>query len=147
MYFLPRRLTYCSQILSNCNVPVVASSTGDPAGFLLSVSSSRRLSECLRPTTQKGEETLLVRPRTTYWASRTSSERVDQAPGKPAEPDNIIIRGRSAEKQAIPCEVGPDNHWEDKLEPKPIRQHVKRDRGNVINTCRELGQTRDKGSC
>ena len=119
MYFLPRRLTYCSQILSNYNVPVVASSTGDPAGFLLSVSSSRRLSECLRPTTQKGEETLLVRPRTTYWASRTSSERVDQAPGKPAEPDNIIIRGRSAEKQAIPCEVGPDNHWEDKLEPKP----------------------------
>ena len=116
MYFLPRRLTYCSQILSNCNVPVVASSTGDPAGFLLSVSSSRRLSECLRPTTQKGEKTLLVRPRTTYWASRTSSERVDQAPGKPAEPDNIIIRGRSAEKQAIPCEVGPDNHWEDKLE-------------------------------
>ena len=103
MYFLPRRLTYCSQILSNCNVPVVASSTGDPAGFLLSVSSSRRLSACLRPTTQKGEETLLVRPRTTYWASRTSSERVDQAPGKPAEPDNIIIRGRSAEKQAIPC--------------------------------------------
>ena len=78
MYFLPRRLTYCSQILSNYNVPVVASSTGDPAGFLLSVSSSRRLSECLRPTTQKGEETLLVRPRTTYWASRTSSERVDQ---------------------------------------------------------------------
>ena len=27
---------------------------------------------------KKGEETLLVRPRTTYWASRTSSERVDQ---------------------------------------------------------------------
>ena len=54
-------------------------------------------------------------------ASRTSSERVDQAPGKPAEPDNIIIRGRSAEKQAIPWEVGPDNHWEDKLEPKPIK--------------------------
>ena len=93
---------------------------------------------------KRGEELLLVRPRTTYWASRTSSERARTREASRTWQHNH--QGRSAEKQSIPCEVGPGNHWEDKLEPKPIRQHVKRDRGNVLNTCRELGQTRDKGS-
>ena len=71
----------------------------------------------------------------------------EQEPGKPADPDNVIIRAGLQENNPY-LEVGPepDNHWEDKLEPKPIRQNVKKDRGNVLNTCRELGQTRDKGS-
>ena len=94
---------------------------------------------------KRGEKLLLVRPRTTYWASRTSSERARTREASRTWQRNH--QGRSAGKQSIPCEVGPDNHWEDKLEPKPIRQHVKKDRGNVLNTCRELGQTRDKGSC
>ena len=96
--------------------------------------------------TKRVRKLLLVRPRTTYWASRTSSERARTREASRIWQHNH--QGRSAGKQSIPCEVGPepDNHWEDKLEPKPIRQNVKKDRGNVLNTCRELGQTRDKGS-
>ena len=71
----------------------------------------------------------------------------EQEPGKPADPDNVIIRAALQENNPyLEVEPEPDNHWEDKLEPKPIRQNVKKDRGNVLNTCRELGQTRDKGS-
>ena len=50
---------------------------------------------------KKGEELLLVRPRTTYWASRTSSERARTREASRTWQRNH--QGRSAEKQAIPC--------------------------------------------
>ena len=107
---------------------------------------SRRVSACLRPKTKRGEKLLL-------WDDQgipighPGLALSEQEPGKPADPDNVIIRAGLQENNPY-LEVGPepDNNWEDKLEPKPIRQNVKKDRGNVLNTCRELGQTRDKGS-
>ena len=107
---------------------------------------TRRVSECLRPKTKRGEKLLL-------WDDQgipighPGLALSEQEPGKPADPDNVIIRaGLQENNPYLEVEPEPDNHWEDKLEPKPIRQHVKKDRGKVLNTCREPGQTRDKGS-
>ena len=50
---------------------------------------------------KRGEELLLVRPKTTYWASRTSSERARTREASRTWQRNH--QGRSAEKQAIPC--------------------------------------------
>ena len=50
---------------------------------------------------KRGEELLLVRPRTTYWASRTSSERAGTREASRSWQRNH--QGRSAGKQSIPC--------------------------------------------
>ena len=60
---------------------------------------SRQVSACLRPTTQKGEETLLVRPRTTHLAL---SENLDRPETRGVvEGDHLEYHGEDQHEQKL----------------------------------------------
>ena len=106
---------------------------------------ARRVSACLRPKTKRGETSSVRWPRNTYWASRTSSERAGTREASRSWQCNH--QGSSAGKQSIPWSwTRTRQSLGGQTWTKAYKVTRQEGWGDVLNTCRELGQTRDKGS-